>query len=290
MLSVKAPATSANLGPGFDCLGIAFDIYDEIDFSEEGEGLVIKGCDPRFAGADNLAYRAYLTALEAAGEAAPRGMRMEFRTDIPVSSGLGSSAALITAGLFAADRIRGLGMSREDLLTLANGMEGHPDNVAPCIYGGLTAALMRGGRPVVAQYPVSPELRFTALITDLEVPTDKARAILPDSVPRRDAVYTAGCLSLLMKGLETGDGSLLSAALDDRLHQPYRKQLIPGFEEIKKAAEDCGAFGLVISGSGSTLLAVGGAEGIDKEIGSAVSGLPGNWRTRALKVDTEGVR
>ncbi len=290
MICVRVPATSANMGPGFDCLGMALGLYNRIYFQESGTGLRINGCDRMYAGEDNLAYIGYLKTLAKYGVKEPEGLEIEIVGEIPISRGLGSSATMIVAGIMGADRIHSLGLSKEDVLLIANEIEGHPDNVAPAIYGGLTAAVVRGEEPVVMQYRVSEKLRFTVLVPDFETSTQEARAILPSEIKRVDGVYTAGCLSILLKALETGDERALSVALDDRLHQPYRKSLIPGFDDIRALAIDNGAAGLIISGSGSTLLAVGGGEDLKDRLKEALAPFKGNWQVMNLSVDTEGAK
>ena len=288
MICVRVPATTANIGPGFDCLGMALGLYNRIYFEESGSGLRINGCDSVYAGEENLAYLAYLKTLKKHGIERPSGLKIEIVGEVPISRGLGSSATMIVAGILGADAIHGIGLSKEEVLLIANEIEGHPDNVAPAIYGGLTAAVVREDGPVVMNYPVSKEIVFTALVPEFETSTQEARAILPEMIKRTDGVYTAGCLSVLLKALETGDKRALSAALDDRLHQPYRKSLIPGFDEIRDLAVANGAAGLVISGSGSTLLAVGGGADFKDRMKEALSSFEGNWQVMTLSVDTEG--
>lgn len=288
MIYVKVPATSANLGPGFDCLGLALGLYNEFTFSEEGEGLRITGCPSEFCGRDNLAYASYVSTLSALGIDVPGGLSIDIKAEIPVGRGLGSSASLTVAGIIAAGLAHGLDLGKDEILRLASINEGHPDNAAPAVYGGLTAAVIRSGVPAAARYKVSDSLRFTALVPDFEVSTAKARALLPAEIKRQDAVYTIGCLSMLIKGMETGNDSLLSIALDDRLHQPYRKKLIPCFDKIHDAAIKYGAKGLVISGSGSTLLAVGGGEDFADKMKSFLANVPGGWRVLSLNVDSKG--
>jgi homoserine kinase len=290
MICVRVPATTANLGPGFDCLGMALSLYNRIYFQESGTGLRINGCDRMYAGEENLAYVAYLRTLEKHGIEKPSGLEIEIVGEIPISRGLGSSATMIVGGIMGAAKVHGLDLSREDMLLIANEIEGHPDNVAPAIYGGLTAAVVRDGDPVVMRYPVSETLRFAALVPEFETSTQEARAILPDMIKRTDGVYTAGCLSVLLKAMETGDRKALSVALDDRLHQPYRKTLIPGYDGIKKLAIENGAAGLVISGSGSTLLAVGIEGDFKDRMKEALKSFDGNWQIMNLSVDTEGAK
>ena len=164
---VTVPASSSNLGPGFDCLGIAWKLYDRIAFEEAGS-LFISGCDERFRGPDNLAYRSFAAAFAEKGLPVP-GVWIDFlRSDVPVSRGLGSSGVLIAAGAAAANALGGLGLSREELLTLCTRLEGHPDNLAPSLFGGLTAAACENGKAVSVRFPLHPSLRFLAVIPDFE--------------------------------------------------------------------------------------------------------------------------
>lgn len=290
MITVRVPATSANIGPGFDCLGLALGLYNDIGFEESGEELQISGCEEKYRGADNLAYQGYLNALAYCGMEPPKGLKIHISADIPVSRGLGSSAALTVAGIAAASELRGMSLSKEEMLVIANNMEGHPDNAAPAIYGGLTAAIVENSKPIVMRYEVCRSLKFTALIPDYETLTEEARAMLPGTVDRADGVYTVGRLAVMLKALELGDMEALAASLLDKLHQPYRKKLIPGFDEIRSIAMENGAAGLVISGSGSTLLAVGGEGNFDVRMQNALKDIPGSWVVKTLGVDYEGVR
>ena len=288
MITVKVPTTSANLGPGFDCLGLALGLYNYISFEESGEGISISGCNEKFCNEENLAYKAYITTLTYKKAGIPAGLKINIRSEIPVSRGLGSSASLIVAGIAAADNIHNFGLSNEEKLLIANELEGHPDNAAPAIYGGLTAATVRDGQPIVVKYDVCKDIKFATLIPDFETSTEMARKLLPEDIKRTDAVYTVGCLGLLLKALETGDEKALAAALDDRLHQPYRKQLIPGFDDIKALAIEKGAQGLLISGSGSTLLAVGCSDDFEEKMEEALKSIPGNWIVKMPEVDQNG--
>ena len=253
---VRACASSANLGPGFDCFGLAWQCRDTIEFLPEGEGLVIEGCHERYRNESNLAYRAYKAALDEAGaEDGPLVIRF-LETQIPVSRGLGSSAALIVAGVQAANELRELGFSRQELLRIATGVEGHPDNVAPALCGGLTVSAMDGDQVVTVPARLSDKLRFAALVPDFELSTELSRSVLPESFSRADAIFNMSRAALLLRALELGDGELLKTALQDRLHQPYRKRLIEGYDRAEALALGCGAEGVCISGAGSTMLCV----------------------------------
>ena len=223
-MKIRVPASSANLGPGFDCFGIAWDIYNVIDFSLDTDADEICGCEEQFRGEDNLALVAYRKTLEYAG-AQRRPVRISFlSTDIPVSRGLGSSAALIAAGVVAADRLFELNLNREQLLQIASEIEGHPDNVAPTLFGGFSVSVLDEGLAVSRCFPVSEELCFVVFIPPFRLSTAASRAVLPEAPARADAVYNIGRAALLTRALEEGDAKLLSCAMKDKLHQDYRYQ------------------------------------------------------------------
>jgi len=297
MVKVRVPATSANVGPGFDCLGIAYNIYNELSFDLKGKTLKITDCDKKFANAENPAVRAFYETLKYKKIEKPEGLVVKIKGDIPISRGLGSSAALTTAGVMAADKLYKLHLKKDEMLYVASLVEGHPDNAAPCIYGGLTAAVIDGEKSKVAQYKVSKKLRFFVLIPSFEVSTAAARTILPKEYSRADAVFTMSRLAILLKALESGNEELLSSALDDKIHQPYRKTLIPKYDEIQQLTKDSGATGMVISGSGSTLLVVGGNDntlslvqkGLKKLYKDVcVNGQKVQWKVKEVSVETKG--
>lgn len=287
---VKVPASTANLGPGFDCLGIALKLYNRIAF-EKSDRLLITGCDARYCGADNLAFAGYRAAMKARGLTA-EGARIDFReTCIPVSRGLGSSAALISAGAFAANELHGLHLSREELLSVCTRIEGHPDNLAPMIYGGFTAAAIDGEEAICASYPLSPALRFLAVIPDTPLSTAKARQALPETVSRADAVFQLSRTALLIDALGRGDMELLGHAIKDHLHQPYRLPLIPGAEKVFALAEKLGGGRACacISGAGSTLLLISDSDAVIRACSKAVLENFPTWKALTLEPDTEGI-
>lgn len=290
MITVRVPASAGNVGPGFDVLGLALTLYNEISFEESGSVLDISGCPEKFANEENYAYKAFCETLAYKGQEVPTGLKIVLKTNIPVSRGLGSSSTLIVAGIVGANAVRSLGLSKNEMLLIANKLEGHPDNAAPAIFGGLIASSVNNGEVYVADYKVNKDLKFTALVPDFETSTEEARAMLPENIKRTDAVYTVSCLALLLKAFECADKKLLSAALDDKLHQPYRKNLIKGFDEIRELAIANGADGLIISGSGSTLLAVGGEEDFEAKMKESLKAFAGNWQVLSLKADIEGAK
>lgn len=286
-MRVRTPASSANLGPGFDCFGLAWQCHNEIEFLPSDE-LRISGCPERFRNKDNLACAGYLAALEY--RALPEApVEISFvSTDIPVSRGLGSSAALIVGGVRAADAMHGLSLTDSELLAVATRVEGHPDNVAPALFGGLTVSAMEGGRALCSHFALSPRLRFTALIPDGELSTELARSVLPAQVPMRDAVFNVSRAALLLRALEDGDTELLSFALADRLHQPFRTKLIAGYDTAREAASALGAAGMCISGAGSTLLCFSDSESFTGAMAAALAESLPSWRVKALYPDMRG--
>ncbi|MBE6969751.1 MAG: homoserine kinase [Ruminococcaceae bacterium] len=289
MIRVRVPGSSANLGPGFDCFGVAWQCYNEIYFKREGEGLLITGCPEEFQNEENLAWIGYRTVLERCG-IKPDGVHIHFGpSEIPVCRGLGSSAALIVAGVAAANAVYGLGLSRDDLLDAGTVVEGHPDNIAPSLCGGLTASAMEGERAVTVHFPISGRLRFIGLIPDFELSTAKARAVLPEKVLRADAIYNVSRGALVLHALGNGEVDLLRTSMDDRIHQPYRWGLIDRGDVARRLALDCGAVSVCISGAGPTILCVAADDNFIKRMSmAAAKDLPG-WEVRELPIDRMGV-
>ena len=287
---VRVPASSANLGPGFDSFGIAWQLYNELDFQITEAGLSITGCEERYRTEDNLAYRGFRRVLERCGVPCG-GVSIRFmRCAIPVSRGLGSSAALIAAGVTAANALYELGLSREELLLLATEVEGHPDNVAPALYGGLGVSAMDGGRAITRRFPLSEKLHFAALIPPFELSTALARSVLPVELPREDAIFNISRGALLLRALGDGDAELLRFAMDDRIHQRYRAKLIDGFNTARVEAQESGAAGICISGAGPTVLCVSERPDFPVRMETALAiALPG-WEFKALTPDLDGAR
>jgi homoserine kinase len=255
---VRVPATTANLGPGFDCLGLALDLWNDARFTLAGEGIVV---ETRGAGAEslprdgsNLVARAFLRLCEEAGRPAPSGLRIECDIRVPTSSGLGSSSTAIAAGLLGANALLGLPFDRDRVLGLAAAMEGHPDNVAAALLGGLTIVVQRPDRLLTKKILV-PEVHVALAVPDLPFSTDAARADLPTEVTMADAVFNLQRTPLVVEALRTADLELLSQVMDDRLHQASRLKRIPGGRAAWLAAQTAGAAAVAVSGSGPSLIA-----------------------------------
>ncbi len=253
MVTVRVPATTANLGPGFDCLGAALDLVARFSFEETDEGLVITGCEAQYADKDNLVYRAFLGTLERFGEC-PRGLRLRIASPIPPARGLGSSAACVVGGILGARALRSLPLTDDEAFSLAADMEGHPDNAAAAVFGGLRISVTENGRPLSLPASLHPDLRLLALVPDFILETEEARRALPETVSRGDAVYNLSHTAFLLRALETGDGEMIRAACRDRLHQPYRFPLIRDGEALAGKMVSLGALACFISGAGSSLM------------------------------------
>ncbi|MDA8204704.1 MAG: homoserine kinase [Thermaerobacter sp.] len=256
MWHIKVPASTANLGSGFDSLGMAlalplecwFSLSEEPEFAVRGEGADVV---PETA--QNLVWQtAERLHRERTGNPMPSG-RLTIRSRIPLARGLGSSAAAIVAGLVLANTFLSPRLTKEELLSYATQLEGHPDNVAAAIYGGFVLAWEEGGRVRVRNYP-APELRCLLVIPNYKVSTEDARGVLPRSVPIEDAVFNAQRLALWIDALNRRDWSLLREAGRDRLHQPYRERLVPGMQALIAGALEHGASFAGLSGSGPTVV------------------------------------
>lgn len=271
-VSVRVPATTANLGPGFDCLGAALTLYNHFQFtalSPVGEDLPsilkieVEGAEADRVQRDdrNLAYKAFCYFFRQRHQPVP-AVALEIDLGVPLARGLGSSATAIVGGLLGANALAGSPLSQAELLDFAIALEGHPDNVAPALLGGcqLSARDQATQRWTICPINWVPEIVPILAIPDFELSTQAARSVLPQQCSYSDAIFNLAHLGLLIKGLETARGEWIQTALQDRLHQPYRIALIPGFTEVYSAAMDAGAKGLVISGAGPTLLALSMAE------------------------------
>jgi homoserine kinase len=292
-VAVRVPATTANLGPGFDALGMALTLYNRLQVERLPSGLEIvlqgEGAERLPSDPSNLSYRAFQRVFERLREPTPP-VRMTGEIRVPLSRGLGSSAAAVVAGLIAGNELAGARLSQDELLNLATEMEGHPDNVAPALFGGFTTACLADGEVSWARLEPPRELRAVVVIPEREVATARARAVLPDQVPRADAVRNVGRTALLVAAIATGELSLLRHAMQDRLHEPYRAALIPGMPEALAAARQAGALGAALSGAGSTLLALAteGFEAIGEAMRAALAAHGLESRALTLSPDLEG--
>jgi homoserine kinase len=290
---VRVPATSANLGPGFDALGLALALYNEVA-AVEADGVTVsvegEGAGRLPAGAENVVARGVRQAYEAAGRPF-KGVALTCVNRVPAARGLGSSAAAWVGGLVAGNALLGSPLSRDALLALAARAEGHPDNVAAALLGGLTVSCaLADGRVIAVTLPVPGGVRWVVLVPQTTSATAEARAVLPSTYSRADAVFNVQRVSLLLAALQSGRLDVLGHALDDRLHQPHRLRLFPWMPAVAEAARTAGALGCVLSGAGPSLLAAvsGDAEAVANSMEGALAAAGVRGRARAFAVDSEG--
>lgn len=262
-IEVLAPATTANLGPGFDCLGMALDLWNRLEVlpiehgpgSEPSVDVLGEGAAELPSDSSNLTFRAMQFLFDEAGLEMPP-VRLRCHNLVPLSRGLGSSAAAIAAGLVAANALCGEPFSSREILEMAATIEGHPDNVAAAVMGGLQLVVSDGPQLYTAPIPVPDDIQAVLFIPDARIATADARAVLPSQVSIPDAVFNMGRAALLVAGMTLNRPEYLDVATQDKLHQPYRQPLFPAIKVILAAARDAGALGVFLSGSGSTILAL----------------------------------
>ena len=258
---VRVPGTSANCGPGFDCLGLACTVYNDLELrltrepglsiTMTGEGATNIPCDNR-----NIVWRSAQYLLEKAGKDKEyRGAVIHMENRVPLSRGLGSSATAIVAGLTAANALIGNPFNRREILQVATDIEGHPDHVAPAIFGGFTVNAVTNGRVDCFSFLPRFRMKFVVAVPNFPLSTRMARKVLPTEVPMKDAIFNIGRASMLVAALTRGNERYLRLGLDDALHQPYRAELIPGMYDVFKAARRAGAAGATLSGAGPCLIA-----------------------------------
>ncbi|MCL2931048.1 MAG: homoserine kinase [Trichodesmium sp. MAG_R03] len=260
-IKVTVPATTANLGPGFDCLGAALSLYNNFKFSiADGPTKVkitVTGEEASRVSTDkdNLAYQAFVKLYEYINQTPP-SVLVEIDLGIPLARGLGSSATAIVGGLVGANKLAGNPLNQTEVMNLAIAIEGHPDNVVPALLGGCRLTASTPTSWVVCDIPWHPDIVPVVAIPDFELSTTEARRVIPTEYSRANAIFNCAHLGILLRGLDTGYREWLTAGMQDKMHQSYRKFLIKGYEELRSAALNAGAYEMVISGAGPTLLAL----------------------------------
>ena len=294
---VRVPATTANMGAGFDSLGVALRLYNEIEAEETEGGLEIQIADngtKDFLPTDekNLIYKTTKYLFEKA-EYCPKGLRLRLTNNIPVTRGLGSSSACIVGGLAAANRLCGDRFTQRELMCMAAKLEGHSDNSTAAIAGGFTISVFEKEDIFYYSHKVSGDLKFLLLIPDYAVTTKKARSTLPGHYTLRDVSFNISHTALLVAAMLSGEYENLLCAVDDRVHEPYRKTFIDGYQKIYNRLKSYGALGTYISGSGPTMVSLvegDDAQSFQNDMSEYMEKFYPNWDVRLLDADNEGVR
>ena len=285
-VKVIVPGTTANIGVGFDCLGAALTIYNEFTFTRlEGSSQVeisVEGKEAARVSKDsgNLLYQSFLKLYQHIDQAPP-SVAIHTKLCVPLSRGLGSSATAIVGGLVGANQLAGKPLSTSEILELAIAIEGHPDNVVPALLGNCQITVGEPGNWQIAELRWNSNLVPIVAIPNFELSTEEARSVLPDTYSRGDAIFNISRMGLLLRGLAANNQNWLTTALEDKLHQPYRQKLIPGYQKVKQAAIAAGAYGMVISGAGPTLLALANSSEAEK----VASAMNQAWQTEGITAE-----
>lgn len=288
--TIRVPATSANLGPGFDVAGIALTLYNTFTFELQENGVTITGCPKEFCTTDNLIYQSFKKAAKYCGLNFS-GIAIHCESKVPFTRGLGSSSTCIVAGVVAAYVLANKDIDKEMILKLSTEIEGHPDNVAPAIYGGMTISVMEEDRVHCVKLPFHHSYQFVALIPDFTLSTKQAREVLPSSYSREDTITNTSHFALLLASLVEGNDAGIKLGLEDKVHQPYRGKLIPGYFEIMDLLKaDEKVLGTYLSGAGPTIMVMMKED--HDEATSYLKSLLGryiaSWKILSLKIDQDG--
>lgn len=291
MVGVRVPATSANWGPAFDAAGIALSMYNRFYAEEVEEGLFFEGFLKEFSNDKNLVYVAMKKAFLKMNYQ-PKGLKIKMDGEIPDSRGLGSSASCIVGGVMLANEISGAGFEKSQILKIATEIEGHPDNVAPAIFGSFVISIVEGDEVEYDRIDLDGKFNYISLIPDFRLSTELSRKVLPEKIDYFDGVFNLSRVSLLVSALHKGDYKKLKLALEDKLHQSYRGGLIPGYFEIAKFVKEESGKGFFLSGAGPSLLVVDEKQDNEflKRLEEFLSSLELDWRIECLEVDSCGAR
>lgn len=292
MIYVRVPATSANMGAGFDTLGVALNLYSRLEVEETDSGLDIITVNNNGSvqnDKSNLIYRAMMKIFDETGYK-PKGIYIKQESEIPMTRGLGSSSACIIGGMLAANVMSGRTIPYSDILDIAAKMEGHPDNVGPAMYGGLCVSATVNGKAVAKSAKLKKGLKFAVMVPDFFVPTRKSRSLLPETVDIRDASDNISSALMFYSAMIKGDYDMLRYGVRDKLHQPYRKHYIDGFDDIFNKTYEKGSLATYLSGSGPTIVSVleGNAFRFKKEMETFFNENSHKWRCMILECDNVG--
>ncbi|AYD39876.1 homoserine kinase [Clostridium fermenticellae] len=293
-IKVKIPATTANMGPGFDTLGMALKLYNEIEVEETYTETEIYNDNVKSSDdyKDNLIYKSIINALDRF-HYKYNGFKINvIKCDIPMSRGLGSSAACIVGGVSAANVIMGNRLTIEEIISIATDIEGHPDNVVPAVVGGMVVSINEDGMVNYSKISMPGQLKFAAMIPEFEVSTELSRKVLPEFYKKQDCIFNISRATMLVSSLYNEDFNSLRMCFDDKIHQPYRNKLINNLDSIFAKSKELGSVGEFISGSGSTLMAVlnKDEDNFVNKMGEFLNQLDDRWKIILLKPDMEGVK
>lgn len=282
MIEVVVKATTANLGPGFDCLGLALDIENRVKFVES---------DKDFPDKNSMIYQSAKKIFDLTGKTMPQ-IQIEQQVNIPICRGLGSSAACIAAGCIAGNVLSGADLSTDELIKIGTEIEGHPDNIVPAFLGGFTVSSLDEGEVIYFRKEAYTGFRYAVMYPEFTLPTSQSRGVLPKQISFGDGVFNIGKSSLFTAAMIAGDEDLLKYACKDKMHQPYRKSLVAGFDDITSKADSLGALASFLSGAGPTIIAIlpyenKGFEAIMKE---HLKGLTGNWTLEIVEASNIGAK
>lgn len=290
MYKVRVPGTSANIGPGFDSLGIAFNLYNEFSFCEIEEGLEFYGFKKEFCNKENIVYRAMILCFKKANYKV-KGLKISLvKEDIPIARGLGSSSSCIVAGLIGANLIMGNQFTNEELFELGVEIEGHPDNIAPAFFGGMIISVMEDKKVLYNNIPIKEGIKFISLIPSFELETSCARKVLPVQVDFKDAIYNISRVSLMISAFVSGRFELLKYGCKDTLHEKYRSPLIKNYNLIYNKVLEFGALCCFLSGAGPTIMVIVKDEDvyIIEKIREFFKDENLNWGIKELEIDNLG--
>lgn len=297
-VTVSVPATTANLGVGFDCLGAALTMANEFQFTQVDTNtklkITVEGKEAEKVSTDdsNLLYQSFLQLYQQIKQTPPN-VGIIIKLGVPFSRGLGSSATAIVGGLLGANNLAGNPLSQAELIKMAIAIEGHPDNVVPALLGNCQLSIREAEKWHISSIPWHQDIIPVVAIPNFELSTEEARAVLPTEYSRSDAIFNISRMGLLLRALATNNGEWLQTALADKLHQPFRQKLITGYDQVKQEAIDAGAYGMVISGAGPTLLALTNPrnrEQVVKSMSQAWTEVGVEAEVRSLSLDTVGAQ
>ncbi|MBE6053309.1 MAG: homoserine kinase [Clostridium sartagoforme] len=290
MVRVRVPATSANIGPGFDTLGIAFDLYNEFEFSEEGKENKFFGFKEEFSNEDNIVYKSMITCFKRC-DYRPSGLKISLvKEEIPISRGLGSSSSCIVAGLLGANYIMGNPLSIDELFKIGVDIEGHPDNIAPAFFGGMVTSLVEDKKAIYNKIDIKEGINFISIIPNFELSTSESRKVLPKEVNISDAIYNVSRVSLMISAFANGNYDLLKYGCKDAIHEKYRTPLIDNYNLVYNKCISLGALSCFLSGAGPTIMGI--IKSDEKEILNNIKSFLKekdiNWKVRKLSIDNLG--